>query len=323
MASFQRARSDEKTDTLSEVKTEALEPVSEAMLSGEGFRLETVGLVLETIGAWELTPGVAVVATTTEELSRICLESRARPTTPEEVGAAIRALTLDRERLTGAEQLEHWEQERRTFRLMTRPIVRAEDGSLRLLPWQSRMTWHLFQGYLAEGRCIWPNAGLSETLREALEQFRAERNRELERSVAEQFRHVTPLLKTNVKKPRVLGLTELYGEVDLVAVDQGRRIIWVVEAKDLFIPFSASALRSSYQKFFEKPNYVGKLVKKVASIEAKPTAVAVALGAADPDGPRRVRPLMATRRIEPASFVREASPVPFCPVSELVDFVSR
>jgi hypothetical protein len=308
------------------VTPEDLEPVAVAMFEGEGFRPEGIGLVLLTISAWDVAPIKAIGTCSVDELVEAAYESGVREVSKEEIRSAIDALTLRASDLSG-EVLQHWEQERRTARLMTKPIVEAPDGRLRILPWQSNATWRVFQGYLMEGRCMWPAAGLSARLQKALEAFRERRTRDLERLVAREFRNVTPLVAPNVKKPKVLGLTtaewDNVGEIDCVAVDATTKIVWVAEAKDLFIPFSPSTTRRSYQKYFEGDKaYVPKLLKKAAMIERNLAKVLLSFKCDCPPEEWRVRPVMVTRRVEPAGFARTAM-VPFCHVDGLLALIRQ
>jgi hypothetical protein len=303
-----------------------LEPVAISMHEGEGFRPETVGLVLETISAWNVDPARAFATCSVDELIDACYHNRGREVERDEIRAAVAALSLNRADLDD-EVLQHWEQERRKARLMTKPIVVGPDGRLRLLPWQANATWRVFQGYLAEGRCMWPAGGLSERFQKSLETFRDQRNRELERLVARKFKQVTPLVRANVKKAKVLGLTVdewgNVGEIDCLAVDAPRRVVWVAEAKDLFMPFSPATMRRSYEKYFEpEKGYVTKLLKKTAMIERHLSKVLRAFECDALDGEWRVLPVMVTRRVEPSGFAR-VSAVPFCHVDQVVDFVQR
>lgn len=301
-----------------------LEPVALAMQSALGFRPETVGLVLQTISAWEVTPERPFGVCTVEELIQVAHSNRVREDSAEEVRNAVTALILARTDLEG-EPLEHWEQERRRARLMTKPIVEMPDGKLRVLPWQSYVTWRVFQGYLSEGRFVWPAAALSAGLQNALAAFIRERNRDLERDTGAEFRKLTPHVRENVKKPKVLGLTSgewvNAGEIDALAVDEATKTVWVAETKDLFSPFSPSTMRRSYQKYFNSKNgYAGRLLKKTEMIRSNRIAVTASFGVDSSSGHWQVRPIMVTRRVEPAGFAR-SSPVSFCTLSTLEQFI--
>jgi hypothetical protein len=171
---------------------------------------------------------------------------------------------------------------------------------------------------------MWPVVTLPASVQAALIAFREKRNRELELETERQFLRVTPLVRRNVKKPKVLGLdpAKFHGEIDAIAVDEARSIIWVADAKDVFIPFSPATLRGSYQKFYEEPNYVDKVRQKAASVRTDPSAVAKAVGAGNPDKLWDVRPLMVTRNVEPAAFANALS-IDFCTVADLVEFATR
>ena len=79
---------------------------------------------------------------------------------------------------------------------------------------------------------------------------------------------------------------------------------------------SIATIARSIQKFNEPDRYVDKLLKKVAVVSTDPAAVATALDVANALRNWSVKPLMVTRYVEPAAFVRDQR-VPFYTISEL------
>jgi len=318
---FKRAQARRKRQVGKKLAESDLKDVAAAMEREMGFRPETVGMVLATISAWKTDVANPSPSSTIDELVSKCVNDH-HDLSPGAAQTAVNALILNQKGLASS-PIEHWEQERRSVRLMTRPIVQLADGSIRLLPWQSDASWRVFLGYLSEGRCMWPVATLPPSVQAALIAFREKRNRELEVETERQFLLLTPLVRRNVKKAKVLGLdpAKFHGEIDAIAVDEQRGIIWVADAKDVFVTFSPATLRGSYQKFHEDPNYVDKVRKKAESVRTDPVAVARALGAKVPDRTWDVRPLMVTRNVEPAAFATAGS-IEFCTISELVAFAS-
>lgn len=320
----QRAKAQEGDFGGTPVTAKDIEPVAVAMQSSQGFRPETVGLILETISGWEVTSDRPFGSCTREELAAAALRNSVDDVEIAEILAAIDALILRGQDLEG-EPLQHWEQERRPARLMTKPIVQIPDGTLRLLPWQSHGTWRVFQAYLGEGRSIWQAAGVPKALQDELAAFVHRRNLDLERDVAAELRKLTPHVKENIKKPKVLGLTSAewanVGEIDAIAVDEATKTVWVAEAKDLFSPFSPSTVRRSYEKYFNSEDgYVKKLLKKTEMVRNNRIAVTASLGVDSSPEDWHVEPVMVTRRTEPAGFAR-SSPVPFCALGTLVQFI--
>jgi len=55
--------------------------------------------------------------------------------------------------------------------------------------------------------------------------------------------------------------------------------LWVIEAKDLAIPFSARRIRSELNKYQRKDGHFAKLAEKVQYVSADPDAVAASIGA--------------------------------------------
>ena len=322
---FHRTRATTTLSQSSPIPQADLDVVASAMKAGQGYRPETVGLVLNTIAAWQVTCPDLIGRTTRNTLITACNEVKIAGLDEREILAALDALTLCQTDLA-AEPPQHWEQERRQVRLVTRPIVKAADETLRVLPWQSHATWKIFQAYLGEGRCMWPLVSMSPQFQQALQVFRQKRNRALEDDVAEQFRQVTQHVRVRVKKAKALGLTlKIWGnnEIDVIALEMTRRILWVAEAKDLFIPFAPATLRRSYEKYFEPgKGYVEKLLAKAAIVGRNKKEILRALGVEEDCTAWRVVPIMVTRHVEPGGFARTA-PVHFCAVGDLVESVSR
>ena len=322
---FHRTRATTTLPHFSPIPQADLDAVASAMKAGQGYRPETVGLVLNTIAAWQVKSPDFIGRTTRNALIAACYEVKVGDLEEHEILAALDALTLCQTDLV-AEPPQHWEQERRQVRLMTRPIIKAADETFRVLPWQSHATWKTFQAYLGEGRCMWPLASMSPHFQQALQVFREKRNRALEDDVAEQFRQVTQHVRVRIKKAKVLGLTrKIWGnnEIDVIALEVARRILWVVEAKDLFVPFAPATLRRSYEKYFEPgKGYVEKLLTKATIVSRNRKEILRALGVEEDGTAWRVVPIMVTRRVEPGGFAR-AAPVRFCAIGDLVESVSK
>ena len=233
-----------------------------------------------------------------------------------EAETALDYLTLRSEKMAG--QIEHWERERRPIRLMTRPFVRRSPNSLCVLPWQCEVSRGVLSGYLSQGRLIWLEGDPPPALKSALDDLREFRNKNLELESEAISLRITPFVKRNIKRAKSIGLNDQAwaGEIDCIAIDDTRNIMVVIETKDVFLTFSPTTIARSIQRFNGPDRYVDKLLKKVAAVSTDPIAVATALGVANPPRNWNVKPLMVTRHVEAAAFVR-GQRVPFCTISEL------
>lgn len=112
----------------------------------------------------------------------------------------------------------------------------------------------------------------------------------------------------------------LYGEIDLLCVDAERSRIWVVEAKDPIIPFSAHQIRKSIERFHKSNGHADKLLRKVEDVKRNSFALADALDIENPARKWNIRGLMVTRRVNPAAYVVD-TPVPFCTIEDFKEVI--
>lgn len=238
---------------------------------------------------------------------------------PGEIDSAARWLTLDPEGVTtdlrgGA--IEHWELNRRAYRLATRPLVPTTDEEVLVAPWAAGYTRTILAGNLLDGRLPWPDTALPGPVVAELARYRRDRNTELERETLAAFTGLPGFTAIgNVKKPKVLGLSSLPREIDVVAVDERRGRLWVVEVKDRTIAWSPHQIRTAIDEFIGETGYASKVLANVAIIAENADIVATALGAADRER-WDVRGAMVTRRIEPAAFSGEP-PILYCTVDAI------
>jgi len=228
-------------------------------------------------------------------------------------------LTLRTSDLRG-EALEHWELDRRAVRLATRPLVEAAEGGLFVCPWAASATRTIISNHLLDGRLPWPQSALPEAVNRALRTYREERNKELERDVMLALSGRPNLRALGPMKAKVLGLATLPRELDGICIDETRSRIWVIEAKDRAAAFSPHQVRKAIDEFHDEGGYVKKLIGNVGLIQADAGSVAAAMSAAEPHRPWDVLGLLATRRVEPAAYVREPGVV-FCTVGTIADTI--
>jgi hypothetical protein len=287
-----------------------------------GFGLDALTGVLNVGTQCEVTVAAPITLATPSEIADSCVEL-ATGATRDEYLAAIDWLTLRSDQLQD-ETIPHWETERRARRITVCPLVEAGAGQVWILPWTIESTLRIMANYLSDRRLPWPESALPSAVNKALATYRQEQNRELERDCAESLAAHGFIVRAGVKpeKKRHYGLANLSGEIDALCVDPARSRIWVIEAKDPFIPFSPRQIRRLINDFHEPGQYVDTLLNKVADVAASAQAVANALGVDHPHRTWDVVGLVVTRRVDPAAFAVDAK-VPFCIAADVVHVVDR
>lgn len=297
-----------------------LAKIDEALRDEMGFGLDALAGVLWIAGSWEVPYKEPFAATSRSHFADIAA-SEMPDVSREECWQAIGWLTLTQEDLQ-AETREYWETERRAARIDTRPFV--EYGScLYILPWTAMATFAVLSRYLADGRLPWPRTLLPKGVNDALANYRRAKNKQLEKDCLDLFANTDLVVLGNVKPKTAksrYGFDSLYGEIDLLCLDTEKSRIWVVEAKDPSIPFSAHQMRQSITRFHSPDGHVGKLLRKTEDVERNASRLAEALSVQEPDREWDTRSLMVTRGVNPAAFAVN-SRVPFCTIGHLRDVI--
>jgi hypothetical protein len=282
--------------------------IDAALRSECGFGIDALLGVPDALTSWPVDDNAPVAAATYDEIVLHCENMLLVEIDPGELGAAARWLTLDPDGVASdlrGGAIEHWELNRRAFRLATRPLVPTSDDGVVVAPWAAGYTRTILAGNLLDGRLPWPDTALPAPVVAELAHYRRDRNTELERATLDAFANLPGFIAIgNVKKPKVLGLSSLPREIDVVAVDERRGRLWVVEVKDRTIAWSPHQIRKAIDEFNGEKGYVSKIVANVAIITTHADVVAASLGAAARDR-WDVRGAMVTRRIEPAAFSGE------------------
>jgi hypothetical protein len=234
--------------------------------------------------------------------------------TDTEIDAAVEILTLTADWLRQDGQ-PFWEQERRSYRLATRPLISLGGDRLLLIPRRLEATQGLIGWYLLDGRIPWPD--LPRKVSDAFNDYRAGRNRQLELAV-DAILGQLPLTATTNIKVHVAAAAGLHvtGEVDALAADPERSRLWVCEVKDQSASVSPSRMASLATQFLKPGGYIDRLVQKADDISADSAGWAKFLAASQPEQAWRVLPLMITRQVEPAAFASEPV-VPFVVLADL------
>jgi hypothetical protein len=298
-----------------------LTKVDNAMKISLGFGIDSIIGALDVARQWDSTLHSPSTLTTSEAIARKC-DDIAVGVTPSEYMAALDWLTLRRSDLD-VEAIPHWETERRAKRIATSPFVGVSNG-LWVLPWTAEMALRIFLNYLSDGRLSRPNPSLPSQVTRALDQYRQQRNREVEKSCVSVLIDRGFLTQGSVKPEKAahFGIASLSGEIDALCIDTQRSRIWVIEAKDPYTPYSPYQTRRLINDFLASGAYVDKLLCKVIDIEASAVGVAAALRAPAPDRTWTVAGLMVTRRVEPAAFAVEPQ-VAFCILDDLAEIIDQ
>ncbi|CAN5566246.1 hypothetical protein BH10ACT8_BH10ACT8_04600 [soil metagenome] len=291
-----------------------------------GFGIDAMMGVLNVGAQWADAAPTSATLTDAATIVAECFDLVIGNGTDAEYAVALNWLTLRGSDLTTQAAttggvIAHWETDRRAKRLLTSPFVETPRG-LWVLPWACEMAMRVAVTYLHDGRLPWPNNSLPDRLVKALDAYRQQRNRQLEIDSAKQLADLGFTVRHSVKKPKVIGLKTLSGEIDVLCVDAERSRIWVIEAKDPYVAFSAPQLRRLIDDFHKPKQYLDKLAKKVDDVRSHASAVAAALTVPEPDRSWEIVGLMVTRHVEAAAFAVNPR-VTFCTVDTLAEAVDR
>lgn len=315
----------EESETIIE-RLPALAGIDAELRAGLGFGIDAMMGVLNVGAQWADAAPESATLTDAAAVVAECVELVAGNAGAAEYTAALNWLTLRGSDLiaqaaTTGSVIAHWETDRRAKRLLTSPFVETRRG-LWVLPWACEMATRVAVNYLHDGRLPWPNNSLPVPVVKALDTYRKVRNRQLEIDSEAQLKERGFTVRGSVKKPKVIGLQTLSGEIDVLCIDPGRSRIWVIEAKDPYVAFSPAQIRRLIDDFHDPKEYVDKLLKKVEDIKANASTVAATLGVSEPNRSWEIIGLMVTRHVEAAAFAVNPR-VAFCTIDTLVEAVDR
>jgi hypothetical protein len=299
-----------------------LRDIDTAMRRAHGFGLDALTGLLISAQQWEVMDSEPVGVSDAASIVREAAELAVDGTSEEELHQALMWLSLHRDDLDDQPR-EHWEVERRPFRLATRPFVRS-GSEVFVLPWSSEVALRTFANYLQDGRLPWPAHLFEEPVVKALERYRQRKNRSLEDECLSRLEDSDFVTGGPIKpeKAATFGFAELRGEIDALCIDPSRSRIWVLEAKDPYTPFSARQIRRLIIDFHEPDGYVDKLLGKVEDVRRDSESIAEALKVPTPNRQWEVIGLMVTRHADPAAFAMEPR-VSFCTIDELRTVVNN
>ncbi len=295
--------------------------IEQALQESLGFGFDTILVILDVIIRWPVsTPQCTELV---PPLQLAVAAHDARPEIPiADYEAAVAWLGLTAEELASAgSTIKHWEVERRWARVAVRPLIR-DKSSVWVLPWTSEVARRAWLTYLSQLRLPIPDVDLPAPVVRALEAARRKQNREFEDECLNELADLSLLNISRVRERDAYrhGISHLSGEIDILCIDAERSLIFVIEAKDRFVPLSARTMHQQITQFHKAGGDVDKLDQKVQDIQGSATTLAANKGIKRPDREWQVEGIMVTRHMTPAAYMREC-PTTFCTVDTLRETV--
>ena len=298
-----------------------LRSIDQALRESLGFGLDAVIGVLHAARTWRLDEGKLVGTASAREIAD---QSYAMvPAIPRnEYESAVGWLSIEQGDFEDqSEVIEHWEIETRSPRIATRPFIKQLAG-IYVLPWSAEMTLRILGNYISDRRLPWPESTLPDDVSNSLDRAQQQRSRELEhecRSVLEDAEFVTAA-RVKPEHYHKHGIASLSGEIDVIGVDPSRSLIFIIEAKDPYVPFSYRSIGRQVHQFHKSGGHVEKLVRKTGDVAASSASFASVKKISDPARKWKCVSIMVTRHVTPAAFV-EKCPVAFCTIDLLAEKV--
>lgn len=211
-------------------------------------------------------------------------------------------------------------------RMVSRPLLELQDGSL-FAPLTSAVhTGMVLIQKLAEGTWIESleptDTPLIKALRRRRQTLRPVKEFEGElasRLAAADVPHLVSI-GTSPKRPSAQVGVAVNREIDALVAQPTTGVVWVIEAKDFIMPFSARSIRNELQKYYGTRRHEWKLEAKCADIAIDPDKVAQRLGAPEVMGGYRVCGLFVTREPTPAASY-DGALYPFVTMDRLLEVV--
>jgi hypothetical protein len=235
-----------------------------------------------------------------------------------EISSALNRLLLKRD-LLGDGPLEYWKVEGRSYRLSIRPLIELKGDRILLLPWLIHTAQSVYLAYLLDSRLPWPISELPSAVVDAFVRYRQIQNKALQRQVAKVAKGLDLVVKETIHENVAAkhGI-QIKGDIDALVADTRRRRLWVCEVKDPRSAISPPTISSGIEKFLERGGFVDQLRTRLRAVEQNLSGALEILGLNGEAQAWKSRPLMVTRRIEPAGFAYNLE-IPFVPIAALRD----
>ncbi len=286
--------------------------IDSAMRASLGFGIDALFGVLKAAITWEVTDYNPVGTASSSDITAAAVAISVGAS-EDECQQALERLTLRGPDIAADRRdSEHWETERRDARIAVRPFV--EQGiELFVLPWTAETALQIYGNYLGDGRFPWPDDSIPSPVAVAMDRYRQDRNRQIERDCAAALQQTDLIIRSNIKprKAGKIGIVELPGEIDLLCLDVDRSRVWVMEVKDQYTPYYHQQARRLFDDYHKEGGHVDKLLAKTKAVRSSASGIAEALGDENPERAWEVAALFVTRFPTPAAFAINAR-VPFC-----------
>lgn len=291
--------------------------IDTALQASLGFGLDAILGVLDAVIQWPVALPRCTEAVSLEEVATNA--HAANPVIPFACYAeAAACLSLGTEDFDpSASLIEHWEIEPRATRIAARPLAR-EGSAVWVAPWTAEVARRGWVNYLSEHRLPLPDRDLPESVVRALESARQKRQRDFEKECRLRFEGLPLTCVGRIRETSASahGIAHLSGEIDELCIDGNRSLIFLIEAKDPFVPLSARTVSRQIARFHGPGGFVPKLQQKVDDIKASTASLAANKGMERPTREWQVVGVMVTRHLTPAAYVR-ACPTVFCTIDTL------
>ncbi|WP_166133931.1 hypothetical protein [Nocardioides ochotonae] len=193
-------------------------------------------------------------------------------------------------------------------RLTTHPIVRSGDWVFVIRDLMFQAVIHYVTSLLIAD---WPATSKhrKETIpafEEALRAAKAQRGKRFEEQIAARL-DSAGVPNASINHKARCGQTTMRREIDHLAVDVHRKILWILEDKDLVHEGTLLSIRSTLDEFLQPKGYLSKLLMSVEDVAVDPHAVADHVlrlsGHASVAGPWDVRAAFVIRDLGPMAHV--------------------
>ena len=293
------------------------EVIEQALQDSLGFGIDTINSILDAIIHWPVS-----TVDCTDQVSPERLAAEAHAANPmislNSYTKATMWLSLGSDDFDVTRPvIEHWEVEQRSARIDTRPLPRSE-AEVWVLPWTAKVAMQIWVNYLSQYRIPRPDSELPRPVVRAFEDARQKRQRRFEKECASKVDGL-PLInvgRVRTRNARRHGIQNLSGEIDILCIDPDRSVIFVIEAKDPFVPFSARSVDRQVTQFHKPGGYVDKLTTKVDDIRESAVSLAANKRVDLPQPDWQVVGIMVTRHVTPAAYVTTCQTT-FCTVDTL------
>lgn len=299
------------------------EVIEQALQDSLGFGIDAINSILDAIIHWPVS-----TLDCTDQVSPERLAAEAHAANPmislNSYTKATMWLSLGSEDFDVTRPvIEHWEVEQRSARIDTRPLPRFET-EVWVLPWTAKVAMQIWVNYLSQYRMPRPDSELPLPVVRAFEDARQKRQRRFEKECASKLDGV-PLInvgRVRTRNARRHGIQNLSGEIDILCIDPDRSVIFVIEAKDPFVPFSARSVDRQVTQFHKPGGHVDKLTTKVDDIRESAVSLAANKRVDLPQRDWQVVGIMVTRHVTPAAYVTTCQTT-FCTVDTLRETILR